>query len=425
MAFNIFSLAHGAKGIFIENKRFNTTLISFHFYLPLDKENLAADALLPYLLTSCSEEFPNYSRLNVELLRLYGAELSCSVSKNGDSLHTRISISVINDKFSLGDESIIKKATALLSSLIFKPSLEGNSFKEEDLKREKRKTIERIEGEINDKRSFAKTRLLKEMFKGDPYGNFTYGEVEDVLKLEGKDLFSAWQRLLLNAYIRVSVVGNQLPKGLFENLREELSKYNRIDVNDPEKTTPLESVESPKEVTEHFGVSQGKLTMGFSSKVYGQGKESFPLLLATDIFGGGPYSKLFANVREKQSLCYYCSAAATRKKGYVIVSSGIDDENADRVVEAVLKELSYVQKGEFDDFTLCASKKAITDSLGSYYDSAVALDAWYSAYALKEEILTPEMAIEEIEKITKEQIVKAAQGLKLHTVYKLLSQEGK
>lgn len=425
MAYNIVSLAEGAKGIFIENKRFNTTLISFHFYLPLSKENMAADALLPYLLTSCSEEFKSYSKLNIELLRLYGAELSCSVSKNGDSMHTRISISVINDKFALDKESIVKKATDLLSSLIFKPSLENGSFKEEDIKREKRKTIERIEGEINDKRSFAKTRLLNEMFKDDPYGIFTYGTVEDVLKLDGKILYSAWQRLLLNAYIRVSVVGNELPIGIFEKLGEEFSKYKRTNINDPEKTTPLKSIKEPREVTENYKVSQGKLTMGFSSEVYGQGKESFPLLLAADIFGGGPYSKLFTNVREKQSLCYYCSAAATRKKGYVMVSSGIDDKNADRVVDAVLKELSAIQKGEFDDFTLSASKKAITDSLGSYYDSAVALDSWYSAYALKGEVLTPQDAIKEIEKITKEQVVTAAQGLKLHTVYKLLSQEDK
>ncbi len=425
MSQSIVSLGKGADGVFIENRRFNTTLVSFHFFLPLSAENLAADALLPYLLTSCSKDFPDYTALNRQLFMLYGAELSCQVLKRGDSLHLRMSIVVINDKFALDKESIIKKATDLLTSLIFSPSVSGGAFSDEDLKREKRKTIERIEGEINDKRSFAKTRLLNEMFDGDPYGIFTYGTVEEVSKLDGKALYSAWQRLLESSYVRVNVVGEKLPEGLFENLEERFAKISRKDITDPEKTTPLKKREEVKTVEERYNVTQGKLTMGFSSELYGQGEKTFPLLLATDIFGGGPYSKLFTNVREKQSLCYYCSASSIRQKGFMIVSSGIDDKNADKVIDAVLKELSSVQRGDFEEFSLEASKKSITDSLNAYYDSSVALDSWYSSNLTKDNILTPEAAIEAINKISREEIINAAKGLKLHTVYKLLSQEDK
>lgn len=424
MYHNIVSLGKGADGIFIENHRFNTTLVSFHFFLPLSAENLAADALLPYLLTSCSKDFPSYTQLNKKLFSLYGAELSCQAAKRGDNLHLRISIVVINDKFTLDGTSIVKKATDLLTSLIFNPSVKNEAFLEEDLKREKRKTIERIEGEINDKRSFAKTRLLNEMFSPDPYGTFTYGTVEEVSKLDSKTMYSAWQRLLKNSYIRVNVVGEKLPEGLFERLEEKFGDIERTNITDPEKTTPLKERQEPKTVEEHYNVTQGKLSMGFSSEVYGQGVKTFPLLLATDIFGGGPYSKLFTNVREKQSLCYYCSASSVRQKGFMVVSSGIDDKNADKVIKAVLKELSAVQKGDFEDFALNASKKSITDSLNAYYDSSVALDAWYGTNLSKEEILTPKAAIEAINKISKEEIINAAKGLKLHTIYKLLSQEG-
>ena len=136
MYHNIVSLGKGADGIFIENHRFNTTLVSFHFFLPLSAENLAADALLPYLLTSCSKDFPSYTQLNKKLFSLYGAELSCQAAKRGDNLHLRISIVVINDKFTLDGTSIVKKATDLLTSLIFNPSVKNEAFLEEDLKRE-------------------------------------------------------------------------------------------------------------------------------------------------------------------------------------------------------------------------------------------------------------------------------------------------
>ena len=307
--------------------------------------------------------------------------------------------------------------------MIFNPSVKNGAFSDEDVKREKRKTMERIEGEINDKRSFAKTRLLNEMFLPDPYGIFTYGTVEDVSRLDSKTLYSAWQRLLKSAYVRVNVVGEKFPEGLFETLKENFAKIERNDITDPEKTTPLKTRKEVKVVEERYNVTQGKLSMGFSSETYGQGVKTFPLLLATDIFGGGPYSKLFTNVREKQSLCYYCSASSVRQKGFMVVSSGIDDKNAERVIDAVLKELSAVQNGDFEEFALNASKKAITDSLNAYYDSSVALDAWYGTNFSKEEILTPEAAIEAINNISKEEIMNAAKGLKLHTVYKLLSQE--
>ena len=103
MPVEMIRIAPGAQGCFIKNDRFNTTLISYNFYLPLDAENMAANALLPYMLTSCSAEYRDYIDLNIKLLGLYGADLACSVSKCGDCLHVRLSIGVINNEYSFDD----------------------------------------------------------------------------------------------------------------------------------------------------------------------------------------------------------------------------------------------------------------------------------------------------------------------------------
>ena len=135
---------------------------------------MAINSLLPYLLTSCSNKYKDYIALNRRLLELYGADLSCSVSKCGDCMHVKIGINVINNEFSLDEGKPVTEAAELLSELIFSPAVSDGRFSSDDLERERLKTIERIEGEINNKRSFAKTRLLEEMFTPDPYGKFIY-----------------------------------------------------------------------------------------------------------------------------------------------------------------------------------------------------------------------------------------------------------
>ena len=416
-------IAPGVDGYYIENTRFNTTLLTYNFYFPLNAKKMATNALLPFLLTSCSEEYRDYIDLNIGLLEIYGADLSCSVSKSGDLFHVKIGINVINNNLALENDMPVNKAAALVSDLIFAPALENAGFIEEDIKREKRKTIERIQGEINNKKSYARTRLFEEMFGADPYGKFIYGSVDEVEAITGGQLYNAWLELLATAYVRINVIGNEYPEEVFAQAKEKFAALNRSFSLDILKSgINLEQVDTPRDITERFNVTQGKIAMGFTSETKGSLKTAAALSLFSDIFGGGPYSKLFENVREKQSLCYYCSAVSRRNKGFVTVESGVEEQNAQKTIDAVLKELSDMQNGIFDDSTVDASKKAITDSLYGYYDNANAIDIWYSR-EIKEE-LSPEEAAEIVMNVTREDVIKAAKGVKLHTIYRLMPKEG-
>ena len=180
----IISLGNGVEGLFIKNSRFNTTSVSFNFYLPLTEENVAHNALLPFVLTSCSKDYPDFTMLNLKLSKLYGARLDSSCEKYGDCQLLRMTISVIDDKFSLDDDSLVLQASELLLNLIFNPKVENGNFYESDVEREKRKAIEHIKGEIAEKRVYAKNRLIAEMFKGTPYGLPKCGTEEAVYQPE-------------------------------------------------------------------------------------------------------------------------------------------------------------------------------------------------------------------------------------------------
>ncbi len=419
MSYKSFKIQNGADGIFVENTRFNTTVISMNFYLPLTVDTIAVNALLPYVLTSCSEKYPDYSALNLKLNMLYGADLSVSVDKVRDVQHIKIAISVINDEYALNkDESVINDAMELLLSLIFNPLIKNGSFSENDTEREKRKQIEHIEGEINDKRSFAKNRMLSVMFENSAYGISKYGTKLAAEKITAADLYSAWNNMLNNSYIRVQVIGKTLPEGIFDKVKQKLSGFSRNNITDYTVTEPVAASNEVKCVTENFDVAQGKLVMGFSSDTYGE--DALSLNIMCDIFGGGPYSRLFENVREKMSLCYYCSASCVRTKGLLMVQSGVEAENSDMAQKEILNQLELVKNGEFSDFAFNASIKAITGSLNSYNDSLYALDRWYSALIMSENLKTPEYVAGLVAKVTREDVINAAKGVKLHTVYRLL-----
>ena len=420
MAEKLIKITDGVDGVFIENSRFNTTVISFNYYLPIETENMAANALLPYILTSCSEEYENLTLLNRRFNMLYGADLSVGVNKTGDTQHIRIAVSVINDRFAFDGSSIVLDAADLILSLIFNPHLNGKGFFDEDLNREKRKMVENILGEINEKRVYAKQRVISEMYKGLPYGVSKYGEPQSVEKLDGAQLYAAWQRLILNSYVRVQVIGDTLPNSLFDKIAQKFANIARKPFNEFNVCTTLAKSDDVKYVTEKMNVAQGKLVLGFTSEVSGANR--YELSVMTDIFGGGPYSKLFENVREKMSLCYYCSASPTALKGHLLVESGVEFDNMAKADTEILNQLTAVQNGDFEDATFEASIKSICGSLKSYNDSLGALDSWYASRIFTDELVSPNEAAASISKITKQQVIDTARGVKLHTVYKLVGE---
>jgi len=417
------TLSSGVEGLFIENQRFNTTLISFNFYMPLEKKRVAANALLPFILTSCSKAYPDFSRLNYKLNKLYGARLDASAEKNGDYQLLKMNISVINDRFSIDGESLIKQATDLLLGLIFEPNTENGAFLDTDLEREKRKAIEHIKGEFSEKRIYAKNRLIEEMYRGKVYGIPKCGTVSDVEAITGQSLYEAWEHLLKTAFVRVHVVGAALPAGLFEEVSDRFAKIERLDVVNCKGSRVTEFALEPYKVTECDDIAQGKLCMGFSCEMSGNDDESLPMMVMSDIFGGGPYSRLFANVREKMSLCYYCTASCIRQKGLLIVESGVEAQNCEKAQKEILNQLEIVKKGEFSDFEFESSIKSICDSLNTYNDSLTSLNNWYAIKINNTKLYSPSDIAEKIKKITKQDVIDAANGVNLHTVYKLVPKE--
>lgn len=413
-------IANGVRACFVKADHFKTNIMSVHIVLPLESD-MEANSLLCYMIRRRSARYPSMTLLNKRLAELYGASLACGISRNGDSQDICLRIVSVSDRFALAGETISKDCTELLLDVLFEPKLEDGNFCEEDIELEKRLLIEKIDSEFSEKRIYAKDRLIEEMFKGKRYGMGRFGSRDEIKNVTNERLLKAWKSYLENAVIQFTFVG-AIDESIIDLLKEKFASIDRSSVAKIE--TEFEPVaKESKKVDEKLAVKQGKLVMGFRAGTENAEDNFFTTRVMVDMFGGGPYSKLFTNVREKMSLCYYCSARFTRDKGIILVQSGIEDENEKKATDAILNELENMKKGNFTDEEIENSKKGLTDAYLSVGDTPESIDTWIGARVLEKEIDLPQFFAEKIKDVTKEDICLAANKVTLDTIY-MLSGDG-
>lgn len=416
------TLASGVEGLFIPSARFKTTRISVSFFLPLERETISANALLPAMLTTSSADYPDYRSLQTRLSDLYGASLGTSSGKVGDAQVLTLSMTALDDRF-VPEGKIAADCAALLSDMIFRPNLDKNGrFKQPDLDREKRLLLETIEGELNDKRLYALNRAEAALFENEVYGLPQYGTAEGAAALTCDDLFSAWRRALEEAQVRVTVVSSCSPDDIFTVFGAAFSAKERRPIP-LQVFGALAPVAAPRRVTEEMEVAQGKLVMAFRTGVTGGLLQTAAFSVMCDLFGGGPYSLLFANVREKLSLCYYCAARSNRFKGVLLVDSGVEKQNAAAAEREILAQLAVLQEGGFSDSELAASILSKADRIRSMFDSQRETEIFYTSQIFDDHPCTAEELLSAISAVDRADVVKAAQSVEPALTY-LLSPKG-
>ncbi len=410
-------ISEGVDGCYIPSKRFKTARISVTAYMPLSAETACPLSLGCLLVSNGCQAYPTPMALSRRLDTLYGASLSTDTYKVGDMLAIRVGMVFADDRYL--PTPIFDACTELLLDTLFSPAVDEGGFLEGNFLREQRIQIEEIEGEINDKRAYARQRLIETMFEGEPFGTAVTGTKEQTLALTRGEVYTAWQNMLKSAYFRVSVTAAEPHDEVFERFSARIAKAGRSDVYSPSAAklhTPSKEV---KQVSDTMAVAQGKLAMGFACKG-GEDAESYKTMVMIDVLGGGPYSLLFTNVREKLSLCYYCAARGVRKKGLLVIDSGVEFDNMDKTLEAVNLQIEALKSGEFDDEIVEASKRALVGNLMGVYDSQTVTDHWYADRWFDQKVLSPEQLAELVGSVTKQDVVDAANGLQLDTVYRLL-----
>ena len=398
--------------------KFKTGCVSVSMALPMDKR-MTANSLLVYLLKRSCKAYPDLSLLNGRLDELYGAVLGASVSKNGEAQVLTLSITSLADKFALEGESIQLEAAQLLSDIIFKPNVKNGSFGAESLATEKRLLIQRIEEEMNDKRTYAFNKCISYMCQNEAYGKDKYGTVEEIENVKMAEVYDAWKNMLSTAVFQITVVGAADADRVASVFEKHFEKIER-------KPAEIETVFIQRgrrfnHYEEKFPVNQGKLVMGFRAGMQHRRDNIFAMTVMNDIFGMGTYSKLFMNIREKMSLAYYCWSRLVASKGIVLVESGIDTDKERKVSAEVLSQLSDLRNGKTDPEVLESSKRALRER--HTFTTPEGILGWYSAQVTCDEIITPDEMVNGIEQVTMDDVCAAAKKLSIDTIFMLSAQE--
>ncbi len=411
------NLAEQVRLVAVETDSFKTGRISVSMALPMD-EKMAANSLLIYLLKRSCKDYPDFSLLNGKLDELYGASLSAGVTKIGESQVLSLSLTCLDDRFALTDESIVEQCAELLAGMIFSPNCKNGSFGAENLNAEKRLLVQRIEEELNDKRTYAFNKCIEYMCANEAYGKEKYGTVEEIQSVKMTDVYSAWKNMLSTAIFQVTVVGGNADK-VSEIFAKKFEKIERNPVK-PE-TVFIQKGRHFNRYEESYPVNQGKLVIGFRAGMQSSRDNIHAITVMNDIFGMGTYSKLFMNVREKLSLAYYCWSRLIASKGIVLVEGGIDTDKEKKVSAEILSQLSDLRNGKTDPEVLDSSKRSLKERYT--FTTPEGICAWYAAQVLEEEITMPEDVVEGIEGVTMEQVCEAAKKLSIDTIFMLKAQE--
>ena len=415
-------ISDGINYICVPATRFKTNESSVSFALPMDEKTASRNALLIRLLSSCSKDYPDMMTRNKKLAMLYGASLRSSAVKQGDTQVLSLMFSALDDRFSIDGEKISLEGLKLLFSLAFNPRLDENGdFYDDDIEREKRILIQKLESENNDKRSYALKRLEEEMFRGEAFSCNVWGEKERVKNITKAELKEAYGDFLEKAKIQLVTVGDADEEKSLELFKTSLPEVKR-NYEKIKKAKFIPSAKESKTVEERQEIKQGKLVLGFRVNARDGSDKTDAVRVFTDIFGGGPYSKLFMNVREKLSLCYYCSARYYRRNNCIIIQCGCEEENMDKAVNEILRQNENIQNGDFES-EYNSSIIALCDSVKSVYDDSLVLLSWYMSQICDDEILSPSRVIEDYKNVTFDEVKNASSLLSLDTVFKLMSQK--
>lgn len=415
-------IKEGIKVHLIKNDNFKTDFTVVFLTIPLEKENITKNALIPAILRSGSRKYETYQRISEELEMLYGASFDCGIDKTGDNLVLKFYIESINDNYLPQINNNLEKVLEILLDIIFDPKVTNDEFDAEYIEIEKRNLEMIIKAQKDDKDQYAYDRCINIMYNNSGYGLSKYGNLEDLQIINSHNLYEQYKQLIDNAKIDIIISGDYDEEKILNYVETNglIKKLNprkeKININ-KYSTEIKDKKDKANEINEELDIVQGKLVIGLDILPNELGDFRFISILYNAIFGNGVSSKLFQIVREKESLAYTAKSEYIAQKNNIFIRCGIECQNYEKATELIKKLLEDMKNGEFSEEDIKKAKDYIlagVDAINEEQDSQI-------LFLFGQELTKMPLTIEEhknnIQKVTKEQIVEFANKIQLNTIY--------
>ena len=413
-------LVKGVNLNIIPSKQFKTTRIFISFVKNIEsKKELAERALLANYLEMCSQNYPTQIDIARKLSQMYGASFGSSVDRRGNYQLINFSIDYIEGKYLVGNEDLLSEVIEFLKEIIFNPLKvgENKNFDEETFIRQKNNTITYLNSIKEDKQAYATAKLRKLYFDNEIQQVPSFGESEDVEKLTISDLMDAYQKMLNTDRVEIMISGDV-------NTDEVVNKFSVLPfkVRNISRASMSYTQEIKQEIVTQIDeepLSQSKFDMAFRLPVVYRGDLHYAALVFNSLFGGSALSLLFTVVREKMSMAYYANSNFDPFRQLLVVQTGISYTNKDKVQELILEQLERLRKGDFEDELLEQNKNNLISSYISRLDSQTSALLRAQSAALTGINVTVEEWLDNLQSVTKDDVMKVAKMVELQATYML------
>lgn len=417
----------GVRLTAVHTNKFKSSYFGITLLTALDREYAAENALIPWVLRRGSQSHPDMQALAAALDQLYGGVIEPVVTKKGETQCVGFAASFLDDAYALNGEPILEPAARLLGELLLRPCMENGMFKAEYVESERANLMDRIRAQMNDKRQYSMHRLAQEMCCDEAFGVDKLGDEEHARAITPASLWQRYQTLLSTARVELYYCGSARVERVEQALR---NAFAALPVNDRREEPDCQvrtnvARDLPRNVEDRLDVTQGKLAMGFRTGGNCVWDEEYPaLMLLNAVFGGTSMSKLFMNVREKLSLCYFASSMLEKFKGLMLVSSGIEFEKYQQARDEILAQLEACRRGEISADELEGARRIVVTALQTTLDSQSRMADYWLGQAVAGLEEGPEELARRVEQVCVEQVTQVAQRLQLDTIYFLNGKEG-
>ena len=412
-------IKEGIKAHFIETDLFKTNLICVILTTKLERDTVTKNALIPFLLRRGTNNLKTQTEINKKLEEMYGATYDCGIDKIGDNQALKFFVETINDKYTLSKENLLEESLDVLFDIIFNPLMKDGKFNEEYLKIEKENLKKVIESKIDNKAVYALNRCIENMYDNKGFGIYKYGYLEDVDNIDNSSISDSYKNLINNSKIDIYISGNfdeNKIKSFIENKLSNIKPRKEDIITNNFSTESKQKVENVKEIQEEMNITQGKLVIGLD--VLNPGKDIQDAVnVYNAILGGSANSFLFQNVREKAGLAYTARSTYNKMKSNIFINCGIEIPNYEKAVNIIKEQLNNMKDGKFSDDDLENAKRFIIAGIKTIEAEQDTEIVFYIGQEIAKQKIEIKDYISNIEKITREDVIDAAQNIQINTIF--------
>ncbi len=400
----------------IKTNQFKTITVRIAFRSPVVKDKITLRNVLCDMFLQSSGKYPSKRELTIAAQELYAADIETHNSRLGNYNNLDVYLTVLHDKYT--EEGNFKSALQFLNEIVFHPDVCNQKFSSEKLEIVKSTMRSNLSSLKEDGASYSLLRLFEVMDKTRVSSYRMVGYLEDLDKVTPETLYQYYQKMIHSDMVDVFVIGDID----FKEMTEMIRQFIPIKTVKRQKIPYLLDDVRPRVKRmfekEKIDTSQSKLAIGCRCYKLSSYERNYVLTLYNIILGGSGDSKLFKEVREKNSLCYVINSVPNKLDLLVLIRAGIDKENYSKTLELIDKQLQSMRKGNFSDDEIKVAKEYFCTALDEVMDNPNRiLDNYYMMELLGTDDL--EEKRHKIMGVSKADIIKVAKKIKMDTVFLL------